>query len=104
VKLKPERTTPIRGEVKIFNSIKGYGFIAVGTGQPDVFVHVSQIDGGEYLEKGDRVKFETGPNVLRYLLFQLVLNLQFNVYPEFSPRSPGKYHSSGLPNAYECAS
>ena len=49
------------GTVKWFNAEKGYGFIAVDGGGPDVFVHYSaiQMDGFRTLEEGDRVEFET---------------------------------------------
>ena len=49
----------IRGVVKWFNSEKGYGFIARGEGQPDVFVHYSSIQGSGYrnLNEGDQVEF-----------------------------------------------
>lgn len=49
------------GQVKWFNSEKGYGFIAQDSGGPDVFVHYSQIEGQGYreLQEGQRVLFET---------------------------------------------
>jgi CspA family cold shock protein len=50
------------GTVKWFNTEKGYGFIA-REGEPDVFVHFSNIEGTGYrsLEEGQRVEFEVGP-------------------------------------------
>jgi cold shock protein len=51
------------GTVKFFNENKGYGFIAPDGGQPDVFVHYSEITGAGFrnLEEGQRVEFEVGP-------------------------------------------
>ena len=48
-----------QGTVKWFNAEKGYGFIAVDSGQ-DVFVHYSSIqaDGYRSLDEGQRVEFE----------------------------------------------
>lgn len=49
------------GTVKWFNGAKGFGFITPDTGNADVFVHFSAIDGGGYreLNEGQRVSFET---------------------------------------------
>ena len=49
-----------QGTVKWFNSDKGYGFIQVDGGGPDVFVHFSAIAGGGYrsLEEGQQVEFD----------------------------------------------
>jgi cold shock protein len=46
--------------VKRFNGDKGYGFIQVEGGGPDVFVHFSAIVGGGYrsLEEGQQVEFD----------------------------------------------
>lgn len=48
-----------RGQVKWFNSAKGYGFIAQEEGK-DVFVHYSAIqqDGYRSLNAGDEVQFD----------------------------------------------
>jgi CspA family cold shock protein len=48
------------GTVKWFNAEKGFGFIAVEGGGPDVFVHYSaiQADGYRSLEEGQAVEFE----------------------------------------------
>lgn len=56
-----------QGDVKWFNSKKGYGFItpkdssAIGVEGKDVFVHYSDITGDGYrtLKEGDAVTFET---------------------------------------------
>lgn len=47
------------GKVKWFNNKKGYGFIALDSGQ-DVFVHHTSILGGGYktLNEGEMVIFE----------------------------------------------
>jgi CspA family cold shock protein len=50
-----------QGTVKWFNSEKGFGFIAVDGGGPDVFVHFSAIESSGYrsLEEGQHVEFDT---------------------------------------------
>jgi len=47
------------GTVKWFNDQKGYGFIERESGQSDVFVHHSAIEGDGFktLNEGDRVEF-----------------------------------------------
>ena len=52
-----------QGVVKWFNAEKGFGFISVDGGGPDVFVHFSAIQGSGYrtLEEGQRVEFDVGP-------------------------------------------
>jgi CspA family cold shock protein len=52
------------GEVKWFNSQKGYGFIAPEGGNGDVFVHISAVQraGLETLEEGQMVSFEVVEN------------------------------------------
>ncbi|WP_046468980.1 cold-shock protein [Allosalinactinospora lopnorensis] len=49
-----------QGTVKWFNSEKGFGFIAVEGGGPDVFVHYSAIAGTGFrnLEEDQSVEFE----------------------------------------------
>jgi len=45
--------------VKFFNEEKGFGFIVPNSGDPDVFVHVTGLDGQQIIE-GDNVEFEMG--------------------------------------------
>ena len=49
------------GQVKWFNSDKGFGFIERDSGG-DIFVHYSAIQGSGYrsLNEGDKVEFEVG--------------------------------------------
>ena len=49
----------VRGKVKWFSNVKGYGFIEQESGQ-DVFVHYSMIQGEGYktLSEGDVVTFD----------------------------------------------
>jgi CspA family cold shock protein len=48
------------GTVKFFNSTKGFGFIEVGGGAPDVFVHISALEraGISALVEGQKVNFD----------------------------------------------
>jgi CspA family cold shock protein len=48
------------GKVKFFNSEKGFGFITPSTGDKDLFVHISGVEGGASLNDGDTVEYEVG--------------------------------------------
>ncbi|MEO7194829.1 MAG: cold-shock protein [Pseudonocardiaceae bacterium] len=50
-----------QGTVKWFNAEKGFGFIQVDGGGPDVFVHFSAIQGDGYrsLDENQKVEFES---------------------------------------------
>ena len=55
----------MNGTVKWFNAEKGYGFISNDDGGEDVFVHFSSImiDGFKTLAEGQKVTFETEPDL-----------------------------------------
>jgi CspA family cold shock protein len=57
---RKEKDMPQQGTVKWFNAEKGFGFIAVDGGGPDVFVHYSAIQSSGYrtLDENQRVQFE----------------------------------------------
>ncbi|MBF0197817.1 MAG: cold-shock protein [Planctomycetes bacterium] len=48
------------GTVKFFNSGKGFGFIAPEDGSKDLFVHISDVQGGGELSDGQSVQYEVG--------------------------------------------
>ncbi len=48
----------MKGTVKWYNEMKGFGFIEVDEGK-DVFVHRTAISEGTNLNDGDSVEFET---------------------------------------------
>ena len=48
----------MKGTVKWYDAMKGYGFIEVEEGK-DVFVHRTSLPEGTYLNDGDNVEFET---------------------------------------------
>jgi CspA family cold shock protein len=54
------RNIMAQGTVKWFNSEKGFGFIAPADGSPDVFVHISAIqgDGDKWLGEYQQVEFD----------------------------------------------
>jgi CspA family cold shock protein len=47
----------MKGTVKWYNDIKGFGFIEI-EGENDVFVHKTAISAGTGLNEGDQVEFE----------------------------------------------
>lgn len=70
----------MKGVVVKFDNQRGYGFIRPDDGGPDVFVHVSRVQGRQELEVGQRVEFqvrdtERGPSA-------------YNVIPGRKSRSP----------------
>ena len=59
----------MKGTVKWYNAMRGYGFIEVEDGK-DVFVHRTSLPEGTYLNDGDNVEFETedserGPQAIK---------------------------------------
>lgn len=56
--MENEKIYPYKGEVRMFNEEKGFGFIRSGS-RADIFFHVSQVDVRNVtLRKGDKVLFE----------------------------------------------
>ncbi|MHA2315045.1 MAG: cold shock domain-containing protein [Candidatus Hermodarchaeia archaeon] len=47
-----------KGTIKWFNAESNYGFITRDNGDPDVWVHGDEVEGGKTLAKGDNVTFE----------------------------------------------
>ena len=64
------------GVVKMFNEVKGFGFIAPDGGGPEVFVQAAGIAtaGVKSLRAGQRVSFipEPGPKVVNAMNVQLI--------------------------------
>lgn len=48
----------MKGIVVLFDAKRGYGFIRPDDGRQDVFVHISQVQGRQELEVGQKVVFE----------------------------------------------
>jgi cold shock protein len=46
------------GVVKFYNEGRGFGFIFPDGGGPDLFVHIKNCRGMDYLREGNRVQFE----------------------------------------------
>ncbi|MBS3782723.1 MAG: cold shock domain-containing protein [Candidatus Thermoplasmatota archaeon] len=49
----------MKGIVKFFDPLKGYGFIEPDGDRNDHFVHRSELAEGVSLDKGDRVEFKS---------------------------------------------
>jgi cold shock protein len=52
------------GTVKWFNTTKGFGFIVPDNGGPDVFVHISAVEGAgmKTLNEGQKISYELQEN------------------------------------------
>jgi cold shock protein len=51
------------GTIKLFNEIKGFGFIKPADGSNDVFFHVTALREGDEIAVGLAVTFELGTDV-----------------------------------------
>ncbi|MFO8110731.1 MAG: cold shock domain-containing protein [Thermoplasmata archaeon] len=49
----------MKGTVKFFKPLKGYGFIAPDGNKEDHFVHRNELLNSVSLDKGDRVEFDS---------------------------------------------
>jgi len=47
----------MKGKVKWYNARKGYGFLE-GEDEKDIFVHMTSLPAGTYLDEGDQVEYE----------------------------------------------
>ena len=59
---RPRKNVPIiKGTVKVYNDIKGFGFIQPDDGGKDVFVHATTLErsGMDDLVEGQKVVFDT---------------------------------------------
>jgi CspA family cold shock protein len=54
----------LKGTVKWFNSVKGFGFIQPDDGGPDVFVHISALEEAHLktLNEGQKISYELATN------------------------------------------
>ena len=80
------------GMCKFWRADKGFGFLAIED-EPDVFVHVSQVQRAGYaaLTEGQKVKFEIGSNAKTGRPMAVDLEL---LEPIFSPKvTPTSFHA-----------
>lgn len=72
-----DRSTPVRGVVKWFDPIKGFGFVIADAGGPDILLHVNVLRnfGQSSVADGARVELEV-QNTQRGVQATQVLNLE----------------------------
>ncbi|KAL7638253.1 UNVERIFIED_CONTAM: hypothetical protein RMT77_010817 [Armadillidium vulgare] len=76
----------VKGKIKYFCRQKGHGFIAPDEGSPDLFVHISDIE-GEYVPlKGDEVTYRLCPIPPKREKFQATHVKIINFTPEVHQR------------------
>ncbi|NRA58895.1 MAG: cold shock domain-containing protein [Phycisphaerales bacterium] len=86
-----ERTTQelvgVEGEVKWFDSRKGFGFLVSPEGQ-DVFVHYSVIDGSGYrsLRDGTTVEYDAEKTDKGWKATRVVCHTSVETPPQHAPR------------------
>ena len=56
----PDANGRLRGVIKSWRENGAYGFIAPGDGGRDLFVHISEVEGGHEPRAGDAVSFIVG--------------------------------------------
>lgn len=84
------------GKVKYFCRQKGHGFVVPENGGPDIFVHISDIDGEFVPRQGDEVSYKLCPIPPKNERFQAVhveiVHLAEGTHERWdNPSSPGRY-------------
>jgi CspA family cold shock protein len=88
----------MKGTVRDFNNLKGFGFIVSPQLKDDIFVHFSQVkqDGYKYLQPGDIVEFELGKTGKGFSAKNVMLKIQ-----EGSTLNYWGYQFESINNEYE---
>ncbi|KAF5292858.1 hypothetical protein FQR65_LT11110 [Abscondita terminalis] len=76
------KTPELLGTIKSFCREKGHGFISPNTGEEDIFVHVSDVEGEFVPLPGDTVKYRLCPIPPKFEKYQAVHVQITNLTPE----------------------